>query len=98
MEERNERIAAELQGIGKVYEGVNYLCEAEYDLMWITEYNHLARANEPVEGLGRIEGTVIAIGEVELSVRQKLTLEFEDGARLNFFVTDMNGTFAHSGG
>ena len=60
-------------------------------------YIHPPPTYEPVEEVGRIEGTVIAVGDEELFGRRELVIELEEGERFKFFVTDQHGTYAHSG-
>ena len=90
-------VIEECRGQGRVcWENGEFIRDTKYDLQVLQEVHEMP--SEGVPGLKRIEGT-IELGELDLHlVGEPLVLHLEDGRRLDFFYTDLNGTIANRGG
>ncbi len=97
MDRLGSTVSEELRGEGPVYEEGEHLCRARYRITVLQEWIEPAPTYERIDGLKEISGSVEAIDDTYLFGRDKLTIELEDGRRMDLFLVDNGGRIANRG-
>ncbi len=95
MQKRSRSVVERVSGTGEIFEGEKRIRdEARYSLTVSQEFFHTRPDSEPVEGLKSITGVIETDDIFPLVGNDKLTLHLEDGRRLGFFFSNINGSIA----
>lgn len=99
---KEKKVKQDLSGTGKVLEESQVLTTVQYQLREIQEYiiTSTKKGTDKTPGLKEWVGVIDAPSHElhDLFGKENLTLELEDGKKINFFLKNTDGELAISGG